>query len=275
MRHTHTNEEETTLLNLLRSFWGMAKLFAVLLGASAQLLLHRPRTRRERALWLHRLCRRAVRIFGVEVQVGGPFPERGVLIANHLSYLDIVVVASIHPCVFVSKVEIRSWPLLGWMTTMAGTVYVARGRGNSARQAGSEMRVAAEEGLPVVFFPEGTTSNGESLLKFHSGLLSEALAAGQPITAAYLQYSLAANNGGRRASDAVAYWGEQPMLPHVFGFLSLRGVRADVTIASEPIRFAEGVASRKLAAVEARRAVCQLRDTGSARAEEMQPIASS
>ena len=225
-------------------------------------------------MWLHQLCRRAVRIFGVEVRAEGVFPGRGVLIANHLSYLDIVVFASIHPCVFVSKVEIRSWPLLGWMTTMAGTVYVARGRGNSARQAGSEMRVAAEEGLPVVFFPEGTTSNGESLLKFHSGLLSEALAAGQPITAAYLNYSFTADNGGRRASDAVAYWGEHPMLPHVFRFLSLQGVRADVTIASEPIRFAQGAVSRKLAAVEARRAVCQLREERTARVDEMQPTAS-
>jgi len=250
----------------------MLRLMVVLLDASVELVIRRPRTRAGRALWLHQLCRRAIRIFDVEVRAMGAFPERGVLISNHLSYLDIVVFASIHPCVFVSKAEIRLWPLLGWMTTMAGTVYVVRGRGESARQAGEGMRVAAQDGLPVVLFPEGTTSNGDTVLKFHSGLLSEALRAGLPVTAASVRYSLTEENGGRRASDVVAYWGECAMLPHVFRFLSLRGVRAEVRMAKEPIRFVEGAASRKLVAVEARRAVCALNEACSPRVEEMESV---
>ena len=66
-------------------------------------------------------------------------------------------------------------PVLGWMTTMAGTVYVARGHGGSAAKARSGMQAAADAGLPVVFFPEGTTTNGSELLKFHSGLLAQAM----------------------------------------------------------------------------------------------------
>ncbi len=244
----------------MRSAGRMVLLLGVLLRASARLIVTRPRSRLERAVWLHQLCRGAMGTFGVELVAEGRFPERGFVISNHLSYLDIVVFASMGPCVFVSKAEVAGWPLLGWMTTMAGTVYVRRGGRGNAREAGGEMRAAAEAGLPVVFFPEGTTSNGEAILKFHSGLLAEIVGEAQPVTAAYLRYSLTRANPGRTAGDDVAYWGEQPIVPHIFRFLGLRGVRAELVMAEEPIRFTEGASSRKLAAVEARSAVCLLSD---------------
>lgn len=252
-------EEDVKLLGSMRSMWRVIRLLGVLLLASMQLIVRRPSTRQERAMWLHQLCRRATKTFGVEVGVRGPFPERGVLIANHLSYLDFVVFASISPCVFVSKAEVEGWPLLGWMTTMAGTVYVHRGRRGSAKEAGDGMRAVTDAGLPVVFFPEGTTSNGEAVLRFHSGLLAEALASEQPVTGAYLRYTLTRDNGSRTVRDDVAYWGEQPMPPHIFRFLGLRGVRAEVAIADSPIQFT-APSSSKLVATEARRAVCALSD---------------
>ena len=242
----------------MRSTVRLAILGAVILHACMELILYHPATQEARARWLHQLCRRAIHLFGVEVRLQGSFPERGILIANHLSYLDIMVFASLSPCVFISKVEVESWPVIGWMTTMAGTVYVTRGRGGSAREAGTGMRSAADAHLPVILFPEGTTTNGDTILRFHSGLLGEALKAEQPVTPAYLRYSLTEDNGPSRASDAVAFWGEQPMFPHVFRFLALRGVRADVTIASEPLRFTSPNLPRKLAAVEARQAICDL-----------------
>lgn len=259
-------------MGLLQSTGGMLRLLAVLLHASVQLMIQRPRTRAARALWLHQLCRRAVQVFAVDVRTSGKFPEAGVLVSNHLSYLDIVVFASIHPCVFVSKAEIRTWPLIGWMTTMSGTVYVERGRGGSARRAGAEMRVAAEDGLPVLFFPEGTTSNGDTVLKFHSGLLSEARSAQQPITAAFIRYALTEDNRGQTVRDSVAYWGDQAMLPHVFGFFALRGVRAEVAFADAPIQFAEGAGSRKPLAIETRQAVCLLSEEHSAQTEELEAV---
>ncbi len=270
MRHVVRREESG--LALVRSMWGMVRLVGLMLAACVELLVRRPSTRLERAMWLHRLCRRAVEMFRVEVCVEGSFPERGVVISNHLSYLDIVIFASIRPCVFVSKVEIESWPVIGWMTTMAGTVYVKRGKGGSAKEAGSGMRTAAESGLPVVFFPEGTTSNGEQILKFHSGLLMEAVVAEQPVTAGYLRYLLTENNRGREVRDDVAYWGDRPMLPHVIRFMALRGVRAEVAIASEPIRFTSAVGARKAIAIEARTAVCMLSDACRARPEAMEPV---
>lgn len=229
--------------------------------AGTELLVKRPATREARADWLHRFAARAVHGLGIEIDMVGTFPVRGAVISNHLSYLDIVVLAALHPCVFVSKAEIAEWPVVGWMTTMAGTVYVARGHGGSAVRARSGMNAAADAGLPVVFFPEGTTTNGGELLRFHSGLLAQAMEEGEPVTAAYVQYSLdAENNAGVSVADDVCYWGDAQMLPHIFRLLGLRGLRAEVRFAAGRIEFSSDVMHRKQAAIEARAAVAVLRD---------------
>jgi lyso-ornithine lipid O-acyltransferase len=230
--------------------------------AGTELAVKRPSTREARADWLHRFCARALRGLGIEVTVVGRFPEGGAVISNHLSYLDIVVFAALHPCVFVSKAEIRSWPVVGWMTTMAGSVYVERGHGGSAMKARKGMQRAVDAGLPVVFFPEGTTSNGSGLLKFHSGLLAQMLEGGAPVTAAYVSYSFAMSNGsGVSVEDDVCYWGDRNMLGHIFTFLGLRGVRAEVRFAEAPIVFSSDTLHRKQAALEAWSAVAALGPT--------------
>jgi 1-acyl-sn-glycerol-3-phosphate acyltransferase len=229
--------------------------------AGTELVVKRPSTREQRADWLHRFCARALRGMGIRIAVMGVFPVRGAVISNHLSYLDIVVFAALHPCVFVSKAEIRRWPVVGWMTTMSGTVYVERGHGGSAMRARKGMQAAVDAGLPVVFFPEGTTSNGSGLLKFHSGLLAQVIDGGSPVTAAYLKYSFVVENGpGVSVADDVCFWGKRNMLGHIFTFLGLRGIRAEVRFADAPITFSSDGLHRKMAAVEARSAVATLRD---------------
>jgi 1-acyl-sn-glycerol-3-phosphate acyltransferase len=200
-----------------------------------------------------------VRQLGIEIHVAGSFPERGAVISNHLSYLDIVVFAALHPCVFVSKEEIEGWPVVGWMTTMSGTVYVARGHGGSAIRARQGMQSVLNAGLPLVFFPEGTTTDGSTLLKFHSGLLAQVMGGGARITAAYVSYSIGAGNGADvSVANDVCYWGDAKIVPHIFQLLGLRGVRADVHFAERPIAFSSDVLHRKVAAIEARAAVVAL-----------------
>jgi 1-acyl-sn-glycerol-3-phosphate acyltransferase len=248
------------LFRILISLARTLKLLAIFAYATLDFIATRPHTRQQRAEWLHRFCARAVRQMGVAIRQHGPYPEHGVVIANHLGYLDIVALAALHRCVFVAKSEILHWPILGWMTTIAGTVYVERGRGASALSAGSRMQAAATAGLPVVFFPEGTTSNGETVLKFHSGLLARAMAAGLPITAAHIAYRLTRDNGPRIAvANDVCFWGDVSMLKHIFRLLGLRGIEIEVRFADAPIAFSEGPAQRKRAAIEAREAVLQLR----------------
>jgi 1-acyl-sn-glycerol-3-phosphate acyltransferase len=195
---------------------------------------------------------------GIPVEVSGEFPERGAVIANHLSYLDVVVLASLRPCVFVAKSEIARMPVLGWMTTNSGTVYVERGRGGSAMRASDAMKDAMDEGLPVVFFPEGTTANGKALLKFHTGLLGQALLAKAPITAAFLRYSLREDNEPGVDVSTDVCWGDTPLLTHVFRLLGLRGIQVEVRFGDGPIRFSSDALQRKAAAVEAQAAVAWL-----------------
>lgn len=233
-------------------------LVGMFIEAGTELLLKRPSTRERRADWLHRFCKRSLRRMGITVTVHGRFPESGALVTNHQTYMDIVTLASLHPCVFVSKAELVKVPVLGWMTTMAGTVFVERGRGGSALRASEGMSAASQAGLPVVFFPEGTTNTEHELLPFRSGLLAQVLAAGEPITAGYVRYSIGSNNGPDASVKENVAWGDLPMFTHIFTFLGLREVHVDVTFASKSIAFSSDILHRKAAAVEARSAVTAL-----------------
>ncbi|WP_128914830.1 lysophospholipid acyltransferase family protein [Granulicella sibirica] len=246
-------------MRTLRAVRRTIVLVGVFIYAGTELILTRPKDRVARADWLHRFCARAIKRFGIKVDVIGKPPDKGVLISNHLSYMDIVTFAALHRCVFCSKAEIRTWPVLGWMTTMAGTVYVERGRGGSAVKAAKGMQEASAAGLPVIFFPEGTTSNGEGLLKFHSGLLAQAMASEEPIVPAFIRYHLDQDNGPDVSiADDVSYWGNRDMLAHIFKFLGLKGVRVEVRFAEKPIQFSADVLHRKVAADEARVAVARV-----------------
>ena len=108
-----------------------------------------------RALWLQRHSRRVLKIFKLEVRVSGPVPTRGLLVSNHLGYLDIFVLASLAPAVFVAKREIRSWPVIGWLTQMGGTLFVDRDRRVQVGQVNVEIQAALNRGALVVLFPEG------------------------------------------------------------------------------------------------------------------------
>ncbi len=242
----------------LRAAVRSVMLVGMFVEAGLQLLWTRPVSRAERAAWLHRFCKRSLRRMGIPVTVHGDFPERGFLIVNHRSYLDIVVLASVRPCVFVSKAEVARLPVIGWMTTRSGTVYVERGRGGSAKQASEAMRLVAADGLPVVFFPEGTTNTAEELLPFRSGLLSQALESGEVITAGYLRYSMGPDNGADVSLEENLYWGDLPMMQHVFTFLGLKGVVAEARFSAAPIVFSAEGLHRKSAAIEARVALVTL-----------------
>jgi 1-acyl-sn-glycerol-3-phosphate acyltransferase len=236
------------------------QLIALFAFGTLQLIIKRPATYGQRADWLHQFAGRLLRATHITWRVDGIFPESGVVISNHLGYLDIMVFAAQHRCVFVSKAELADVPLLGWMTTMSGTVYVARGSGGSAVRARSGLQAAAEAGVPVVIFPEGTTSDGSGLLDFRSGLLAQVLEAGQSVTAAHVRYSLTEDNGPDvSVENDVAFWGDDAHLfRHIFRLLTLRGIEVNIRIAEKPIEFVATFHERKQAAVEARAAVMEL-----------------
>ena len=180
-----------------------------------------------RRSWLHHLCRRLLRAFGIELHAKGALPRRGLLVANHLSYLDIIVLASLTPCVFVSKSEVNAWPVFGWFARRAGTLFVNRASRRDAVRAAQEILAALRSGALVVLFPEGTSSDGTKVLPFKSSLLESAVGAGVPVSVAALHYELADGD----AAQEVCYWGGHTLLPHLCRLLSKRGVKSMVSFA--------------------------------------------
>ncbi len=177
-----------------------------------------------RALWLQRFCRRLVWLLDLRASYQGEAAETGVLVFNHISYLDVVVLASRHPMFFVAKKEVRSWPVIGWLAAQGGTIFIDRScRGDVARVS-AQMTAAIANGVRVCIFPEGTSSDGSRVLPFRTSLLEPVASGAWPVTAGWLGY---ANEDGHADLD-VCYWGEMSFLPHFLHVLSKRCIFAQV-----------------------------------------------
>jgi lyso-ornithine lipid O-acyltransferase len=204
-----------------------------------------------RAAWLHRASRRPLKILGFTADVAGPVPQSGLLVSNHLSYLDILAISAITPAVFVSKAEIRHWPIFGWCAVLAGTVFVERERRLRVGEVCREIQNALADGALVVLFPEGMSSNGETVLSFKTSLLEPATKPGQPLSVGWIHYEIADGD----ARDEVCYWGNQVFLPHVLNLLGKRNVRATVRFN----QFQEHISDRKELAQRLHAAVLELK----------------
>jgi lyso-ornithine lipid O-acyltransferase len=207
--------------------------------------------REERANWLQDAACTVLRSMGVQVVAAGNPPLTGLVVSNHLSYLDVLAYAAVMPCVFVAKQEVRAWPVFGAFATMAGTIFVDRDRHSANGGAATAMEEALTAGIPVVLFPEGTSSDGTSVLPFHSGFFEPAMRANSVVTAAAIDYT-----GGTAAESAIAYYGDDIFAPHLFRTLGERHLEARVVFSSESKRYA----GRKEAARATQADVCLLRN---------------
>src|SRR5579872_4536660 len=134
-----------------RLFWLAGELLlAALSYAARRAFCRRVSLPGARAAWLQDSSRRVLRVFRIETQFTGDIPVSGLLVCNHLSYLDILVLASLTPCAFVAKQEVRHWPVFGWFARLAGTVFVYRERRGQAAQAVDEIEAALRTGALVV-----------------------------------------------------------------------------------------------------------------------------
>jgi lyso-ornithine lipid O-acyltransferase len=214
--------------------------FTALVALSAAVYLWRSLrfgglTPHQRAEWLHQVCTGSLKSLGVEVQVTGPVPSRGLIVSNHLSYLDILVYSAIAPVTFVSKHEVGSWPIFGWMARRAGTIFIKRERRSETQTASGVMESLLDSGLRLVLFPEGTSSDGRSVLRFHSSLFDAAIRRLQPVTAAHIAYSV---TDGDPATD-VCYWGDMTLVPHMVSMARIRRITAHVQFAAAGQTYSE------------------------------------
>lgn len=171
----------------------------------------------------------------VNTSVDGPVPEAGLIVSNHLSYLDILVFSTVARCVFVSKREVKTWPGIGWAASLAGTVFIDRSRRADTHAALPEMQAALSHHGRVVLFPEGTTTDGSAVLHFHSSLFQPALDLDAAVTAAAVKYSLPEGESEKEA----CYWGEMTLLPHLLKLMMKRSVEAKVSFSSEQLHFTD------------------------------------
>ena len=204
-----------------------------------------------RAAWLHRACRRHIKIYSCDYSSTGPVPKSGLLVSNHLSYLDILVIAAITPAIFVSKSEVRGWPVIGWLTALAGTVFIVRERRSHVGAVNQEIAAALNAGALVVVFPEGTSTNGEEVLPFRSPLLEPVTTGAHPIATGCLHYEL----DGGDARHEVCYWGDHTFFSHAVNLLGKRRVRATMRFGT----FQRTTDDRKKLAEELRAAVLELK----------------
>ena len=160
----------------------------------------------------------------------GNLPQRCMLVLNHISWLDIFVIDARFPATFIAKSEIREWPMVGWLCTLVGTLYIERGKRSAARRARETVTRELERGVLVALFPEGTTTYGRSLERFHAALFQPALDAKailQPVALHYL------DDRGLH-TDAAGYVGDTSFLESVWAIVSARRMVVELDLL-EPI----------------------------------------
>lgn len=192
-----------------------------------------PRSLERRANWVQETCLRLLRCMEIHSVMYGDIPRHGLVVANHLSYLDIVILSAAMPCFFVAKSEILQWPYFGKAAREGGTMFINRSSRASAEKVAAMISDRLKLPLPVLFFPEGTSTDG-TMLRFHARLFQPAIASGAPVTAASIRYVL---NDGTPERE-LCWYGEQSFAPHLLRTLNTTGFRAELCF-GEPRVFAD------------------------------------
>ncbi|MGW1711709.1 lysophospholipid acyltransferase family protein [Streptomyces sp. NPDC002156] len=187
-----------------------------------------PLGRRIPAGWVRLWVRVIVRAAGVRLRVTGPTAPSGglLMVANHISWLDIPLMAAVRPARMLAKAEIRGWPVAGALTASSGALFIERDRLRALPQTVGKIAEALREGTAVVAFPEGSTWCGKAQGHFRRAVFQAALDAGVPVQPVHLHYRLA----GGAASTAPAFVGEDSLLTSVWRVVSARGLVAEVEV---------------------------------------------
>jgi 1-acyl-sn-glycerol-3-phosphate acyltransferase len=188
------------------------------------LRLRGPLTMEQRARWLHQTCRGILKGAGIRYGVEGQPPTHGLVVCNHLSHLDILILSAAMPCFFVAKIEIGGWPFFGMAARMGGTIFLDRSSQKSATSVSRQMSERFKLPIPVLLFPEGTSTDGSHVLRFHSRLIDPATSAGVPITVAAIRYLTEDNTPERE----LCWYGGALFVPHLAKVLGMAGFSAKV-----------------------------------------------
>lgn len=196
-----------------------------------------------------RWARGMIEAIGLELRVEGETIAPGaLLVANHVSWLDILVIASSTPAVFVAKSEVRCWPAIGWLAARAETLFLRRSSGRSLLDVKNRVAELLLEGRAVAYFPEGTTSDGAGVLPFRSGLLQAAVDADRAVQPLAIGYC----DGQSRRSAAAAFVDGTTLWRSIVAVCGSEGICARVAVAPPLVSAGR---TRKVLAREAHDAV--------------------
>ncbi|MET0517417.1 MAG: lysophospholipid acyltransferase family protein [Burkholderiaceae bacterium] len=206
----------------LLGIWRLLRLSAHVLHGLAMIKLRFPQLapagRHQRIRWW---SRKTLAILGVALQEEGGAVEAGprLLIANHVSWLDIAAVHALMPQArFVSKADVRQWPLVGALVEGVGTLFIERSSKRDALRVVHQAAEALKAGDTVAFFPEGTTGPGPELLPFHGNLLQSAIATGTPVQPLLLRW----HQPGHRFSPAARFVGDTSLAQSLWAIVRAR-----------------------------------------------------
>jgi lyso-ornithine lipid O-acyltransferase len=217
-----------------------------------------------RAGWVQETCVRLLRCMDIRCDVHGGIPTHGLVVANHLSYLDIVILSAAMPCFFVAKSEIGGWPYFGKAARVGGTMFIDRSSMASAEKVAATISDRLRLPIPVLFFPEGTSTGG-TMLRFHTRLFEPAILCSAPITAASIRYVTSDGTPERE----LCWFGDESFTPHLLRTLNTKGFRAELCF-GEPRVYTH----RRVAAKETFAEIAAMREgTREKEREEMlQPV---
>lgn len=195
--------------------------------------------------WSHQI----LKILSVHLEAKPSDAPLGCLIvANHISWLDVFAIHALRPSSFISKAEVRQWPFIGWLAEKNDTVFLRRGSRGHARIVNSEIDALLNAGRDVAIFPEGTTTDGTHLLGFHAALLQPAIETGRPILPLALSYL----NPDGTLSTAPSFEGEITLVQCFLAILACRSL----TVCLRPVpAIATPGRTRRELALEARSAI--------------------
>jgi 1-acyl-sn-glycerol-3-phosphate acyltransferase len=203
----------------------MARLVAVMLAAAVTLPVLPMLTTRRRCAVVRGFARGVLRALGIRLDLRGTGRLPGALVVvNHVSWLDIVVLLAAGRSRIVAKTEVRGWPVIGRIARYTGTVFVDRSRPLTLPASVAEVRAALAAGEAVSVFPEGTTSCGRTVRRFRPAFFQAAVDTGAPIVPLTLRFALA---GGGRTS-AAAFIGDDTLLDSIRRIVCLRGLTISV-----------------------------------------------
>lgn len=179
-----------------------------------------PRAEKHFLNWNRKLCK----LFHAQIECNGQMQDEATLyVMNHISWFDIPVLASQQPLHFLSKSEVASWPLIGWLTRRCGTLFIERGVHGAAQKSVAEIAHCLQQGGSVVIFPEGTTTDGSSVKRFHSRLFQAAIDAGVKVQPIALRYPY--HNG---INPYVPYIEQMTFMQSVLGLMHSKTLQVEL-----------------------------------------------